>query len=143
MRGRKPLPKYLHELHGNPGKRRLSAAPAAAPGPDHNSGLPADMPPPEYLSAEAKEFWRENFDELRADGRLDPLSIGLFVALCSTFGTLRQSAIALQGAPLIVPDRDGAMRKSPWLMVQTKAAAQYLRLAAEFGMTPASRARLR
>jgi P27 family predicted phage terminase small subunit len=101
------------------------------------------MPPPEYLSAKAKEFWRENFDELRADGRLDPLSIGLFVALCSTFGTLRQSAIALQGAPLIVPDRDGAMRKSPWLMVQTKAAAQYLRLAAEFGMTPASRARLR
>jgi P27 family predicted phage terminase small subunit len=100
------------------------------------------MEPPAYLSNEAREFWAKNFSELRNSGLVDTLSAPLFVALCSVYGDFRQASVALQSEPLIRPDRDGTMRKNPWYTVQARASVQLLRLLSEFGMTPASRARL-
>lgn len=136
MAGRRPKPTALKALHGNPGKRRL---PKNEPKPPAAS---AELPTPGYLNRYAKQEWRRLAPILRDLGLLTETDLGLLEAWCSAKGDLVQAERQLKRGGIVVEDSKGNLRRSPWVMVKSKAIEQMCRLGTEFGFSPASRPRL-
>lgn len=91
---------------------------------------------PKWLSKEAKAEWRRQVAELDTMGMLAQADRALLVAYCDAWGEF--AALVEQLAGKRVSKKDG------WrLTVQkAKAADRMLKIAAQFGFTPAARARL-
>ena len=81
---------------------------------------------PKQLTGEAAQFWKRNAPALEADGRLTDATVEGFVMLCEMYGEFRQGQADKIDANKIV-----ALSKQ----VQNMMAA--------YGMTPASRKKLK
>jgi P27 family predicted phage terminase small subunit len=143
MRGRKPTPPYLKLLKGNPGKRAIR--------PTVGAQRPLEPPPPpDYLRGHAKQEWIRVSPELFALGCLTNLDTAAFGAYCTAYSTWRTAAEAFErvaaGDPvmagLIVKGDGGSAVKNPLLTIERNAAETMVRIASEFGMTAAARARI-
>ena len=75
-------------------------------------------------------------------GTLDALSGPLFEVLCCTWAQLRDLEAILQRDGLIVTTARGKERPHPLHSMLVRTSKDFLKLAAEFGLTPAGRARL-
>ena len=135
--GPAPKPTALKKLAGNPGDHRLNDR---EPQPERR------MPKmPRGLPLEAKRFWKDNAERLLEMGVLTEVD-GPALAL-----TAIHYAIALRAAReideedkgLTTKDERKLIRKSPLMQVLRDNSSSFRMFAAEFGLTPASRSRLK
>ena len=134
QRGRKPKPTALKVLEGNPGKRPL---PASEP-------QPAKKAPerPEWLEPEAKAEWDRLAGQLEHLGLLTEADMAAFAGYCQSYARWKaaEEFVSKHGASVKTPS--GYWQQVP----QVSIAQQYLkamnRFCEQFGLSPASRARL-
>jgi P27 family predicted phage terminase small subunit len=126
--GRRPQPKALKILRGNPGKRRL--------GTEVQVALIDDRwlePPPELRGDRpARDEWRRLVPLLRDAGLLTQVDRGALVGLCQQWSAYLGAHARLR--------TEGPT--APALGLQDRALTHCLRLWAEFGLTPSSRTKL-
>jgi P27 family predicted phage terminase small subunit len=142
MRGRKPLPSHLKLITGNPGKRPLRDD-------DIKPAIAFPMPPP-FLCDDAKVEWGRIGGELYALQILSNIDTAALGAYCQSFAMWKQANEALNQMAqhdqltrgLMIKTSNGNAIQNPMVGTINKAAADMVRYAAEFGMTPSARARL-
>jgi P27 family predicted phage terminase small subunit len=106
--------------------------------------------PPAFLGACAAEEWRRVAPELHRLNLLTILDVVPLSIYCDAFATWRSASEALARAAaddevthgLTVQSADGMARVNPLVRIVSQVAADALRIAREFAMTPASRARV-
>lgn len=142
--GRRPLPTALKKLRGNPGRRPLNVEE-----PKPLAGEP-DMP--RTLGAIAQQKWRELVPALLAMGVLTTIDGTALEACCMNYQlwVLALGEIQARGIMIDEPvfnkrgNEVGTQRKrNPAIGVANEADRRFRSYLVEFGMTPASRSRLK
>ena len=134
MRGRPPIPTTLKLITGQ-GRRPL---PKAEP-------KPACVIPtfPKALQGEARREWYRVSRELHMLGLLTKVDRGALVAYCLAWARLLAAEEALAAEGPVVDGRQEGKVKNPWVTIQVQAADMIRKFSVEFGLTPASRCRLK
>lgn len=140
--GRKPKPTHLKLVTGNPGKRPLPKAEAKV--------VPALPSPPPHLSDEAKVEWGRVSEDLFKVGLLSSVDRAALAAYCQAFARWAQAERAIADMAkrdaltggLMIKTSNGNAIQNPLVGTANKAAADMVRYAAEFGMTPSARSRI-
>ena len=137
MGKRGPIPKSNKQeiLEGNPSKRPLKGKP-----PQPKKGIPTC---PDWLSPEAHQEWQRVAPELARLGLLNELDTALFAGYCTSYSLwhLTQEVLITQGSVYVT--LKGKLEARPEVAIAKMAAEQMNALASEFGLTPASRLRMR
>jgi len=139
--GAKPQPTALRVLRGNPGKRPL---PKNEPQPL----LALEPPePPAFLDGDAADEWRRVVVDLVAMNLLAMCDANVLAAYCVAFARWRAAETSIAERKLAGrADRgltiDGGTKQSPLVRIAAQAAADMVKYAAEFGLTPSARVRL-
>ena len=140
--GTKPKPTQLKLIEGNRGKRPLNRKEART--------IPALPAPPPHLTADALEEWHRVAHWLHQIGLLSEVDRAALAAYAQSYGRWVQAerAIAkmaekdqLTGG-LMIKTTNGNAIQNPLVGTANKAAADMMRYAAEFGMTPSARTRI-
>lgn len=134
MRGRRPKPTRIKVLTGNPGKRPLNL----------NEPQPEAIPPecPPELNAAARAEWHRLVAELGPFRILTNLDRAALAAYCGAYALWAEATKALHQHGLMVKSPTGYPIQSPYLSIANRQAEIMMRIAAEFGFTPASRSRI-
>ncbi len=145
MRGRKPKPIELRVLHGTAGEKALAHYPR-----------PRRVLPrcPEHLDGEAAKCWKRLARELYDAGLLSTIDKDALACYCTAYARWRKAERELAASnELVVTTKilndegavigGGNVIQNPWLAVSNRALEQMTKLAAEFGMTPSSRSRVK
>ena len=143
MRGRKPKPTHLKLVAGNPGRYPLNEA-------EPKFALSIPTPPPE-LSDDAKMEWGRVSERLYRAGILTEVDRGALAAYCQAYGRWIQAERAIARLAeadkatggLLINTTNGNAIQNPLVGVANKAASDMVRFAAEFGMTPSARSRIK
>jgi P27 family predicted phage terminase small subunit len=134
-------PTALRVITGNPSRRPL---PKNEPKPKR--GIPVRPP---HLDAYAVEEWERITPELYAVGLLTKIDGVTLAAYCQSVSRWRQAEEGIQrmrahdrltGA-LMIKTMNGNAIQNPLIGVANRAMAMALKIAGEFGMSPAARAR--
>jgi P27 family predicted phage terminase small subunit len=138
--GRKPLPTALKRLRGNPGKRPLNDAEPKPP-----LTLPAC---PDHITGAARRAWIDFAPALQATGIGTAIDSTALELLCTAYGAYLDASaeVARRGAVWLEKaegDETPAFVYSPFWRVASQEWAKVKSMLSEFGMTPASRSRLR
>ena len=141
--GVRPVPTKLKLLRGNPGKREVYPEPEPLV-PDL---LPA---PPEFLSDYAMQEWRRMVVELYRLQLLTMADLHPLAAYCQAYGRWRTAEETLKRMAendpvthaLIVKGYAKNPIQNPIVKIADRAAADMVRYASEFGLTPVARTRL-
>jgi P27 family predicted phage terminase small subunit len=135
MRGRKPLPSNVVRLRGNPGKRRLNGS----------EPTPAPVVPacPACLGEAARREWKRLARELAELGLLTRIDRGMLAAYCQAHALWTEAVSSIERYGTMVKSPNGFPMQSPYVAVANKQVEIMGRIAAEFGMTPSSRSRIR
>ena len=134
MRGRKPKPTRLKWLAGNPGKRPLN----------ENEPLPrVELPTcPKELSPAAKREWKRLVGELASLNMLTNLDRGALATYCQAYAMWTEAIQNVQKFGTMVKSPTGYPVQSPYVSIANRQAEIMMRIASEFGFTPASRGRI-
>jgi P27 family predicted phage terminase small subunit len=132
-RGSPPVPFIVRKLRGNPGKRAMRA-------PVKPALLPKCPEPPEWLAQYAKEEWWRTAPQLHVLGLLSSVDMACLAAYCSSYALWRQASEELNG--LVFTTQARAPRRNPLIKIIRDAAADMVRYAGEFGLTPVARTRI-
>ncbi|MGF6607065.1 P27 family predicted phage terminase small subunit [Paraburkholderia sp. WSM4175] len=140
--GRKRVPTALKLIRGNPGRRPVNT----------NEPKPAKTPPPApaHLDARARAEWDRLVPELFAAGLLTSIDGAALAAYCNAFSRWAEAEEALAKmrardeltSALMIKTKSGNAIQNPLVGTSNRAMLLMCRFAAEFGMTPAARARL-
>lgn len=128
-----PQPTNLRVLRGNPGRRPL---PSREPRPD--IALPAC---PAWLDVEARSEWRRMGKLLLTVKCIALQDRAVLAAYCAAWSRFRRATEAVQKVALTQTTPQGSLR-APEIAIAADAERTLLRLAIEFGGTPAARSRL-
>lgn len=137
MKGRKPKPRSLRLVNGNPSKRPLHEEPQ--PG---GKGAPA---PPAWLSPAAREAWDYVVPLLEDANLLTRVDAAALTCLCTAIADHKAAQAWLDklGPVLVYERKSGTLFfANPAAKVVNAARAQILKICAEYALTPVSRARL-
>jgi P27 family predicted phage terminase small subunit len=140
--GRKAVPVQLKLLRGNPGKQRLRDD---AMYPDQFTDVPD---PPSFITGYACDEWYNVATELHRLGVLTKVDCIPLAAYCHAYGQWRDAAEMLaemreeKARGLVIRGSLGGAVENPLLYIARKAAADMMKYAAEFGLTPAARSRV-
>lgn len=132
-RGRKPKPKSLKDLQGNPGRRPARAKASVSAGP---------VAAPKHLDSAALEEWKRVVPLLSPLDLITAESRAALAAYCQAYSRWAAAEVQLRAEGLIVDSPNGYPMQSPYLAIATGAMKQMLAIMTEFGMTPSSRARV-
>jgi P27 family predicted phage terminase small subunit len=139
--GRKPKPTHLKLITGNLRPSRVNPRE-----PRLEPMLPA---PPAELIPEARAEWDRLAKRLLAAGLLTAVDGAVFACYCQSFGRWQQAEQALAqmakddpGSDLVTTGKGGNSIQNPLVGIARRAAADCVRYAAEFGMTPSARSRV-
>lgn len=145
-RGRKPKPTHLRVIEGNPGKRGINRD---EPKPPVSRGLS----PPAHLSPDAKREWKRVSRSLELLGLLADIDREALAAYCGAHGVLVAAERALREyarteagkklGPMLAETPGGALIQHPLVGVARRARLDIVKFAAEFGMTPSARSRVK
>lgn len=135
MRGRKPKPTALKLVGGNAGKRPIAAAEPIAP-----IAIPTCPP---HLQGEAKAEWRRITRELESMRVLSRVDRASLAAYCQAWARWVEAEQMVVQKGTVVKSPSGYPIQNPYLAVANKALEQVIKIAAEFGLTPVSRARVK
>jgi P27 family predicted phage terminase small subunit len=122
----------MKELTGNPGKRPLNA----------NEPKPAIPECPPELGPVAREEWNRLAAELDALELLTTLDRAALAAYCNAYALWAESIEAIQKYGTMVKSPSGYPIQSPYVSIANRQAEIMMRIASEFGFTPASRSRI-
>ncbi len=135
--GPKPKPTELKRRAGNPGGRPLNI----------HEPQPGKAKPrcPVFLSPQAKREWKKALPKLYDAGLLTEIDGYVFGLLCEAWASWQGALVKLRdtGGAVLVSRKTGSYYQNPWVHERNKAFDQFLKLAAEFGMTPSARSRIR
>jgi len=134
MRGRRPKPTRLKMLTGNPGKLPLNDD---EPRPEAN--IP-DCPP--ELSPLARQEWDRLVGELSSLRMMTNLDRAALAAYCAAYALWAEAIEAIQKYGAMIKSPTGFPIQSPYLAIANRQAEIMMRIASEFGFTPASRSRI-
>lgn len=134
MRGRRPKPTRLKVLTGNPGKRPLNI----------NEPHPQPNVPecPAELGAAARKEWDRLARELATLNILTALDRAALAVYCNAYGIWAEATEAIQKYGTMVKSPTGYPIQSPYVSIANRQAEIMMRIASEFGFTPASRSRI-
>ena len=134
MRGRRPNPTRLKVLTGNPGKRPLNA--------DEPTPEPAIPDCPPELGPVAQREWQRLAGELSALQLLTNLDRAALAAYCGAYALWAEATENIQKYGTMVKSPSGYPIQSPYVAIANRQAEIMMRIASEFGFTPASRSRI-
>lgn len=134
--GAKKIPAKLKLMAGNPGKRPIPVEPPIL---EYENGLPL---PPEHLNDYAKNEWEKVTVGLQAMGILSTVDEAALAAYCVSFSRWKYAEERLLTEEILVKSSTGATYQNPLIGISNRAAKDMVKFASEFGMTPASRAKL-
>jgi P27 family predicted phage terminase small subunit len=134
MRGRRPKPTRLKVLTGNPGKRALNA--------DEPRPEPTVPECPTELGPVARKEWDRLATELASLKILTVLDRAALAAYCNAYGLWAEAIEAIQKYGTMVKSPSGYPIQSPYVSIANRQAKIMMRIASEFGFTPASRSRI-
>jgi P27 family predicted phage terminase small subunit len=134
MRGRRPKPSRIKALTGNPGKRPLN--------PNEPQPAPAMPECPPELSPLAREEWARLGAELSKLNLMTQLDRGALATYCAAYGFWAEALQQIQKYGTMVKSPTGYPMQSPYLAIANRQAEIMMRVASEFGFTPASRSRI-
>jgi P27 family predicted phage terminase small subunit len=106
---------------------------------------------PAELGEDAKKEWRRVARELHQCGLLTTIDRVALAAYCDAYGRWAQATKALAQmaeadptgrSALLVKTSNGTAVQNPLIGIANKAAADMVRYASEFGMTPSARSRV-
>ena len=139
MRGRKPKPTGLKQLEGNPGKRTLNVVEPHPPVPQ--------SPPrtPRHLGMAAGREWRRMCHVLLSIGLYTEIDHAMLEMYCQAYGDWIEAKrkIRATGGRVKRSRLTGALYTNPWVYEANGAWERLRKAAAEFGMTPSTRSRVR
>ncbi len=145
--GRRPKPTAVRKLQGNPGKRPLNQ--------DKPTPQPGEPPMPAGLSLAAQKEWRTIVAELLTLNVLSIVDGKALAAYCHNFSRWMEAEaeIALHGLIVEEPVTKGQgeaavivgykYKRNPAVTISNDAQKLMKSFLIEFGLTPASRSRLR
>jgi P27 family predicted phage terminase small subunit len=136
-RGPAPKPTAIKRSSGNPGKRALNGAE-----PQFSRQAP---PCPKHLAGEARKEWRRIVRELvQTPGLLQVVDRAALAAYCQAWARWVEAEQKMQAPDftMIEVTDKGYAHVNPWFQVSTQAQKQMKAFLTEFGLTPASRARI-
>lgn len=135
-RGRKPLPTAVKILEGDRGKGRRPL--------NRNEPVPnADQVKcPTWLMPEAKKEWKRLAPSLVAMGVLTNHDVSNFAGYCEAYARWKEAEEFLIQHGTIFKTPSGYVQQVPQVSIALQNLKQMQSLATEFGLTPASRARL-
>jgi len=133
-RGPAPKPTELKKLQGNPGRRPLN----------DREAKPAIIKPrcPAYLSDEGKKEWRRVVGYLYDAKLLTAIDHEALAMYCETVGIWVKATQQVNQSGMVGKTKAGNLIHNPYLDIANRAKRDALRFMQEFGMTPASRARV-
>ena len=141
VRGRKPLAQEVKEATGafrKDPQRKAKSAPTA-------DGASPKMP--NGLSRVAKAKWREMVGDLKRNGVLSTDTREMLVSYCTTFAKWMEAKNKVEETGLAIEsvDRCGnqVIHRNPYVAEMHKFREQLNKLLPEFGLTPASRQKLK
>ena len=134
MRGRRPKPTRMKVLMGNPGKRRLNE--------DEPQPAPAIPECPEELGPIARTEWNRLVAQLASLRILTHLDRAALAAYCGAYALWAESTAAIQQYGAMVKSPTGYPIQSPYVSIANRQTEIMMRIASEFGFTPASRSRI-
>jgi P27 family predicted phage terminase small subunit len=134
MRGRRPKPTRVKVLTGNPGKRPLNR--------DEPRPEPAIPGCPPELGPVARQEWDRLAGELGKLKLLTTLDRAALAAYCGAYALWAEATQAIQKYGTMVKSPSGYPMQSPYVAVANRQAEIMMRIASEFGFTPASRSRI-
>lgn len=134
-------PTALRVIQGNPGRRPI---PKNEPRP--RPGIPYQ---PKHLDAYAREEWDRMAAELLGIGLVTPIDGVPFAAYCVCVSRWRQSEESLARMKardpvtngLLIKTTNGNVIQNPLIGIANRSMLMAIRIAGEFGMSPAARAR--
>jgi P27 family predicted phage terminase small subunit len=134
MRGRRPKPTRLKVLTGNPGRRPLNT----------NEPRPEAVVPecPVELGPVARREWDRLAGELAPLRILTNLDRAALAAYCGAYGMWAEATEAIQKFGTMIKSPSGYPVQSPYVSIANRQAEIMMRIASEFGFTPASRSRI-
>lgn len=139
-RGRKPTPRHLKLMLGNPGQRTIN----------DDEPTPTRKRPkcPTWLRIEAKHKWRRMVEMLDSCGVLTEIDGDAVARYCQTWARWREAEEFLEGTNCGVytvtrPDKTRIVRRYPQVGIVTQCMAELSALEAKFGMSPADRVKVR
>jgi P27 family predicted phage terminase small subunit len=139
MTGPFPKPTLVKVAEGNPGKQKL---PKKEPKPKATAGFQ----PPAYLAPAAKLLWSKVFPEFAGMGLLTTVDAPKFAMYVDSIAEAEQlsTEIAAEGTTITSFNKKG----DPYVLANPKCALRHqavqraVKIGAEFGDSPGSRARL-
>ena len=134
IRGRRPKPTRLKVLTGNPGKRPLN----------ENEPRPEAAVPdcPIELGPVAQQEWNRLVGELSDLKLLTNLDRAALAAYCGAYALWAEATQAIQKYGTMVKSPSGYPIQSPYVSIANRQTEIMMRIASEFGFTPASRSRI-
>ena len=139
--GRRRQPTNLHILHGNPGKRDLTAILATQPEIDSSDKIPEPTKRVRKDKA-ARTFWEENSHVLHKMQVLTDADIAMFESLCLAHALWSRALRGLRKFGMFTINKKGYAVKTQFVELESKYRSEYIKLMCEFGMSPASRSKI-
>lgn len=135
-RGPKPTPTPLLDARGS--WRAKTRTDAKSP------LFPVDEPScPSWLSREAKAEWRRVIKWLVSSRVVAEVNRAALTAYCICWGRMHKAEAQIKKkGEVYVSAKTGVEYQSPWVAIANNARSELVKLAAEFGMTPASAGRV-
>jgi P27 family predicted phage terminase small subunit len=136
MGKRGPVPKTdeLRTLEGNPSRRPLRG----------NSPKPEGVPAcPLWLTPEARREWKRVAPELTRLGLLTKLDRATLAGYCISYSWWRKAQEVLDDQGTVYVTNKGQLKPRPEVEIARISGDMMKAFAAELGMTPASRERIR
>lgn len=100
-----------------------------------------DIVAPAELSTAAQAEWQRVVSELRSRDMLTELDRSALAAYCGAFALWAEAMVAVQKFGSVVKTAKGFPVQSPYVAIANKQSAMMMRIAGEFGFTPATRDR--
>jgi len=134
MRGRIPTPTRMKQLTGNPGKRPLN--------PGEPKPEPALPECPQELGPVAQREWQRLIEQLEPLRILTHLDRAALASYCGAYALWAEAMEAIQKYGAMIKSPQGFPIQSPYLAIANRQTEIMMRIASEFGFTPASRSRI-
>src|SRR5690348_1570814 len=131
MRGRPPKPTRLKVLTGNPGKRPLNR--------DEPRPEPVIPECPAELGPVARREWDRLAGQLAALRMLTELDRAALAMYCSAYAMWVDAIAKIGALGTVVRSPQGFPIQNPFVAIANRQCEIMMRIASEFGFTPASR----
>lgn len=140
-RGPAPMPTALAALRGTEGKRDRRRTPKG-PEPVPKGAL-RTIPPHIAANADAKACWQSSRKHLQAMKVVTAADVLALEGLCVSYARALAADRDIEKHGTLVLGAQGQLMNNPAIRIATVAWAEVRRFSQEFGMTPASRTRVR